>query len=171
VFTSAAGAYVMEDRFKIARVDSATTPAFKFYLNDVEVASTTTGVQTAELAPMVVAGVANPCGVHEAVVNYVRDFPSLEAGQYNLTESLRSGRYAPGFLMLHPDATMYDIEIDALPAIVLFSSADTISSLPAPASIPSGTVYILAKLGILAFSSSDVGKSITMNKAPMLYWK
>jgi hypothetical protein len=171
VLLSPAGTYVLEDKFRIAREDSGTTPAFKFYKNGTLIASTTTGVQTGELAGVVVTQSANPCGVHEAVVNYVRDFPSLEAGQWNLTESLRSGKFAPGFLMLHPAAGMYDVEIDGNPAIVLFSATDSISSLPLPASIPSGTVYILAELGILAFSSADVGKSITINKMPMLYWK
>ncbi len=171
VLLSPAGTYVLEDKFRIAREDSATTPAFKFYKNGTLIASTTTGVQTGELAGVVVTQSANPCGVHEAVVNYVRDFPSLEAGQWNLTESLRSGKFAPGFLMLHTAANMYDVEIDGDPAIVLFSATDSISSLPLPASIPSGTVYVLAKLGILAFSSADVGKSITINKMPMLYWK
>lgn len=171
IFTSAAAAYQLEDRFKVARTDSGATPAFKFYLNSVEVASTTTGVQTARLAPVVSGMAANPAGLHEATVTYVRDFPSLEVGNYNLTDSLRSGKYGNGFLMLHPDATMYDITIDGSPAIVLFSSSDIISSIPPPASIPAGTVYVLAKLGIMAFSTGDIAKTVVLNKAPMLYWK
>lgn len=170
LFTSAVGAYTLEDKIKIERVNSATTPEFRFYFKGVQVASTTTGVQTGELAACFVGMAVNPTGFHEIKINYVRDFPCLDIGQYNADPAVASGKYSPRFLKLQESAPMFDLKIDGTPAIILFH-ATTMSQLPAPASIPSGTVYVIAKHGIIAFSSADIGKAVTLGSAPMLYWK
>lgn len=170
LYTSAASSYFLEDKLKIERSDSATTPTFRFYYNGVQVASTTTGVQTAELTGVFAGMLLNPTGFHEVKINYVRDFPCLDAGVYNVSDALASGKYSSRFLKIEESTAMISVSIDSAPAIVSIHTT-SLSQLPSAASIPSGTVYLVAKMGILAFSSADIGKSVSLNAAPMLYWK